>query len=348
MGAADALNDLPPPVTATVHPVLELIDRDGSVRQSFSIDHWPLRIGRALDNDIVLGDPHVAAHHLVLDTTESGIALQAGETLNGIRLGRRHVNAHAHITLDPQQEKTEWVVGRTRLRLRLPGQALAPELPLASDESLTRQLATIFVAAAVLIAGTLFTVYLGVDADALMQSISRTLQMTIVVAAVWCGGWALLSKTFAHQARFGWHLRVFLLAGIALLAVDALPDLLAYTFSWPWLSDFSFVGEIVVVAAALYFHLLAVEPARRGLLRLAVATCALVGIGLMLWSNVQSSDMFGEELYMSHLFPPGLRIAKPVAADAFVDGLAPLKATLDKKAREPGRGEDDPRTEDDE
>jgi len=49
---------------------------------------------------------------------------------------------------------------------------------------------------------------------------------------------------------------------------------------------------------------------------------------------------------MSHLFPPALRLAKPISTDAFVDGLAPLKATLDKKAREPARGEEAVRDDD--
>ncbi|MES2101646.1 MAG: hypothetical protein V4569_17610, partial [Pseudomonadota bacterium] len=158
--------------------------------------------------------------------------------------------------------------------------------------------------------------------------------------------WALMSKTFTRQAHFGWHLRVFVLASLALLVVGALPALLAFAFSWPWLSDFDFIGTIAVVATALYFHLLAVEPARHRQLRWVAATCAIVGVALSMWFNVQRSDQLGEELYMNHLFPPALRIARPISSDAFVDGLATLKATLDKKAREPARGDEGGRADD--
>jgi hypothetical protein len=48
---------------------------------------------------------------------------------------------------------------------------------------------------------------------------------------------------------------------------------------------------------------------------------------------------------MSHLFPPALRVARPVTTDAFVGGLATLKATLDKKAKEPGDGDEGGRGE---
>ena len=67
---------------------------------------------------------------------------------------------------------------------------------------------------------------------------------------------------------------------------------------------------------------------------------------LSLWFNVQRSGQFGDELYMNHLFPPALRVAKPVSSDAFVDGLATLKAALDKKAKEPARGDESGRADD--
>ena len=131
-----------------------------------------------------------------------------------------------------------------------------------------------------------------------------------------------------------------------MMGLSVLPALLAFAFSWPWMTDFAFVGEIVVASSALYFHLLAVEPARHRVLKWVALVCATVGVCLTLWFNVQRSDQFGDELYMNHLFPPALRLARPVTTDALVDGLAPLKATLDRKAKEPGRG-DDVRAEED-
>ena len=70
--------------------VLELLDRDGHVRQSVAVPHWPLRIGRALDNDVVLSDPHVAAHHLVLEPSgAAGLAalLHGRVDVRGERVG---------------------------------------------------------------------------------------------------------------------------------------------------------------------------------------------------------------------------------------------------------------------
>ena len=43
--------------------LIETLDRDGQPRQILRVSQWPVRIGRAIDCDLVLDDPHVAAHH---------------------------------------------------------------------------------------------------------------------------------------------------------------------------------------------------------------------------------------------------------------------------------------------
>ena len=319
--------------------LLEVLDRDGQVRQAVAVTHWPLRVGRALDNDVVLSDPHVAAEHLSIGLDERGLVVTVGDTRNGVRLGARTLRAGDAAALPAGGEPIAMMAGHTRLRLRLPEHALAPELALAPSASLARHLGPLVAAALLLVAGLLFKVYLDTDPDSLARAAGAMLLTTLVGAAVWCGAWALLSKTFTRQARFGWHLRVFVFASLALLANSALPALLAFALSWPWLSDFAFVGDIAIAAAALYFHLLAVEPAHPRGLRWVASACALLGVALTLWFNVQRSGRYGDELYMSHLFPPALRLARPVTVDTFIDGLAPLKATLDRQALEPGHGD---------
>ena len=129
-------------------------------------------------------------------------------------------------------------------------------------------------------------------------------------------------------------MRVLLIAVLTWQAVTVGTSLMAFAFSWPWLSDFGFVLDFAILSAMLYFHLQAVEPHHpRRTLGLAVASLVL-GVGVSAWRNVQSSDRLGEELYMNHLFPPALRVAKPVDTTQFLQGVAGLQATLDNKAKE--------------
>jgi len=322
---------------ARTRALLEVIDRDGHVRQVWTLRQWPARIGRALDNDVVLTDPHVAPHHFRLDhPADNVLVLETGETVNGVTIGMRRVAAGSRTELAPESDGSiDVVAGRTRLRLRLAESPLAPELPLATHAVRRLQLLPTLVLAAVLLAGVAFATYLDSDPDNFGRSIGNTLLAGITVAALWCGAWALLSKTITRQGHFGWHLRVFVIGALALLGLTAVPGLFAFALSWPWLTSYAFIGTFAVGAAALYYHLLGVEPARPRRLRWVVAAGALAGIGLTMWFNQQRTGRLGDELYMTHLYPPGMRLVRPVPADRFIDGLAPLHATLDKKAREP-------------
>ena len=324
---------------AEVLAVLEVLDRDGQVRQSQRITAWPLRVGRALDNDLVLSDPHLAPHHFSIDAGEQGLELQALDTRNGVSLGARRLRAGERAPLRADAEPVELAAGRTRLRLRRPGEALAPELPLAVAATRTRRFAPVLLAAAALAAALSFNTWLESDPDTFARTLGATTLTALMGTAVWVGLWSLLSKTFTRQTHAGWHLKVFLLSSLAWLVVGAVPDMLAFALSWPAASDFGFVGGYAVGAAALYFHLLAVEPARPRLLRAVAGVALVAGVGLTLWSNHQRSDRLGAELYMSHLFPPALRVARPVPAERFVDELAALQPLLERKAREAPQGD---------
>jgi predicted secreted protein len=315
-------------------PLLELLDRDGQVRQSHRIASWPVSIGRALDNDLPLSDPHVAPYHLRIDHTEGSLVLQVLDTDNGVQLERRRLRRDEQHVLADTAGPAEFTLGRTRLRLRLPTQAVGAELPLAAAATRARRFGPTLAAGALVLGGLTFNTWIESDPDTFARALGAMLMSTTVATTVWCGLWALLSRIFTRQSHFGWHLKVFLFACVAWLIVALVPDTIAFVMSWPSVSDFGFVLAYAVVAAALYHHLLAVEPARPRLLRTVAMVALVSAVGLSLWLNHQRSDRFGAELYMSHLFPPALRLARPVTVDRFVDRLTPLQARLDRKAKE--------------
>ncbi|HNJ83004.1 MAG TPA: FHA domain-containing protein, partial [Piscinibacter sp.] len=91
--------------------IVELLDRDGQVRQSQRVLAWPLRIGRALDNELSLGDVHVAPHHCVIDVDDQGLVLQALQTANGVQLGARELRAGERASLPDDGQAVELLAG---------------------------------------------------------------------------------------------------------------------------------------------------------------------------------------------------------------------------------------------
>jgi len=343
------------PTAVPAPALLEVVDRDGLVRQSWRIERWPVSIGRALDNTIVLSDPHVAAHHATIDVvagvdaTPAKVVVAAGETKNGVVVGRRDriAGGTAREIADDGRD-VELQIGRAQLRLRLAGHALAAEQPMSAVADTEHRWPPTLGFAVAVLAVVLATAWVETDPEAVVRSAGMVVLSTIAGGAIWCGLWALLSKTFTRQSHFGWHVRVFVVASLVLLALAIVPPLFAFAFSWPWATDFSFVAVYATAAAAIYFHLLAVEPSRRKLMRGVAATGFVVGVALSLWFNVQRTGRPGEELYMNHLFPPQLRLARPTSVDRFIGGLAPMQAILDKQAKERGSSEGDDGRGDDE
>jgi hypothetical protein len=56
------------------------------------ISHFPVRIGRAFDNDIILSDLSVSPHHLVLDQDDVGVTLHNISDENGTRLNHQSMD----------------------------------------------------------------------------------------------------------------------------------------------------------------------------------------------------------------------------------------------------------------
>jgi hypothetical protein len=325
--------------------VLEVLDRDGHVRHYVPISEWPLRVGRALDNDLVLDDEHIAAHHFDIGSDEAGVFVQVGDTINGLRADGKRLQRGQRSAVGGQALRLD--VGDSHLRLRLAGHALPPEKPIRTPATLWHSVWPPLTAGVLVLATLLFTSWLDTDPDELSRALGGMLVSMLSAGLAWCAGWALLSKIFTRRSHFWWHVRVLLVGVLGVQLVNTGTHFLAFALSWPAISDFSFVGIYAVIAAMLYFHVLGIEPRRPGRMRAVAAGIFLAGASLSLWFNHQARDQFGEELYMNHLFPPGWRLAKAVDTATFIKGVEPLQATLDDKAKKRDAGGDPGQSDDD-
>jgi hypothetical protein len=311
--------------------LIDVLARDGSVRQSLKVAAWPLRIGRAIDNHLVLDDPHIAAHHLSIDTNEDGVFIAVGDTLNGVRIGPQQLASGER--WQAGAEPLLMTLGHTLLRLRLAEHTLPPEQPLRMARQLVHGMGSLVVLMLLMAAYLAADTYLSSDSEGHLRALATATLGLAAVVLTWCGAWTLLSKLFTHQGHFTWHLRVALVGVLLLEASTALTQGMAFAFSAPWVSDFNFAPLVLILSAVLYFHLQAVEPHRRRLTRALALGCAVGGIGLTLWFNWQRTEQWGSELYMSHLRPPSWRVAPAAELDGFMRGVQALQPQLDRKAK---------------
>lgn len=321
--------------------LIEVHERDGRSQRLVDVHAWPVRIGRALSNELMLDDPHVAAQHaqLVLDD-EGRVALQLLETRNGARLNQQRVPPGGLLVLPP--EGGTLTLGTTQLRVRLPGEALPPELPMPSAARIGTPLA--LAAGGALLAVEFGSHWLSLDPGADYSAWLSTAFGLPLALALWCGLWAFLSKLFRHRFDFMGHVRIAMPWLLAIVVVGALWPQLAASLSWPLLWHLTAPLQAVLGALLVRQHLAHALPTHPRAVTASVALCALVGAGIAAAGNLRSSDSLFSAPYMSTLPLPALRWAGQSDAATLVKDLGPLAEQLAvraKKARDenPGDGE---------
>lgn len=317
--------------------LIELIDRDGRVARSVSVRRWPLTLGRALDNDVVLDDPHVAPQHAQLQADEQGqVTLTVGNSINGVMIGQTRHAALARVSLPAAGALLH--LGGVKLRLRLPTETLAPERPLPAVAG--SALAMPLVAGVLLMLLALADHWLSLDPSADTAAWLPVAVGLPVVLAAWCGLWALVSKLFQHRFDFLGHLRIVLPWLLAVELAGALLPTLGSAWAWPWLWRLSPPLQALLGLLMLRDQLTHVLPLASRTVSAVLASVALVAAAISLTLTQRATDRYSRPAYMSTLPLPGLRLSGTAAPATLVQDMGPVAARLAQRVRQAQSDED--------
>lgn len=321
--------------------LLEVFDRSGATVTRLRVTHWPVAVGRALSADLVLDDGHVAAEHLRIEQSPSGaIQVCVLDTLNGVRRGSK---------LYPRGERFDWngeddlSLGRSRLRLRLPGMPIAPEQTLPKSPWRVVGL-TVALVLAVFGLSVLQAWFKVTEPAKFAQAVLSLVGVLLGGLVVWAGLWSLATKLFTGHPQFWRHVRIACVFSLLQPLATGGGYLLAFAFSWESLARFNFLLSIPVVAAGVIMHLLVIAPHRRRSLMAMVAGVALLGVVAMTGANWLQNKRASNQLYLSALFPPSWRLAPTVPVEAFMREAATIRQRLDDRLKD--QDEDAPGDED--
>lgn len=319
--------------------LIERLDRDGTVVRDDPVYAWPVTLGRALDCDIVLDDPHVAARHARLDEHGGALVLQVDETINGAHVGNRHVGSGAQIELATGDV---WRLGATRLRVRRAADMLAPERPLSEHALAASALHASHPAdwmslagwAVVVLGWMSFEQWLSTEPGASPAHILYSLLGAVFGLAAWALLWGLGSKLFQGRLQFLTHLRIVLKYTVGWTLVTAVPPALAFVTGWSALSRIADLLGIAVLCALLLAHLGVLLPGRRRMLAMGLSTAFIVGIGLSGWIQHQRTGRWFSELFSATLLPPALRLAPAQPPRTLIEDARNMRNLLDEQVRE--------------
>ena len=317
---------------------IETLARNGDVLHRHQVQALPIRLGRGYDNDFIVDDAHCAARHAIVEADPDGrLVLRDLGSRNGvIHQGKRT----ARLVMGGD---TVVRLGHTMLRVR------ATDFPVP-DEQLDRTmhgweggmpgLVGMFLVG-------LFSVLTAWLNDTLSFQLIRYLQALaygIGAGLVWGGAWAFANRLFGRHARLGRHLFIFGCGLAAVTVFKLASSVAAYALSFEAITRYGSHVVILLVAGMLYFHLSTVKPNNARKFAVAGLIMAVLGSGLTLIGNEQRSGRLGDELYMSVLLPPSIRVAGDHKVDEFMGQVGAMKAGLDaERARKvkDGGGDDE-------
>lgn len=313
--------------------VLEVLERSGKVRERMRLGDFPVTIGRAYDNDIILDDEYVSPRHLSIERDEQG-ALRAID-LNSEN-GLYEIPSLKRVDALPIAADNQLLVGSTHIRIRRSDFAVPPTA-LANRRRRSAQ--------NMLASGWLFVpVLLAAAAVLLMEKYFQTFQKIkyqglilepvapLLALLIWAGAWAFIGRILGHRAAFYAHANMVLMAMLLLYGVDFCTDY--YSFAFSAMASAKLIEAMAVTLVGgvlLYGHLQLATQQRRK--KVALTSGLVVGglFCIILFSNHVSDAQFSTSLsYPTVLKPPSGIARKPLSPEAFFSRAQKMKQQLDK------------------
>ncbi len=287
-------------------------------------------VGRAVDADVTLDDPHVAALHAAVELGDDGRwrVSDLGSANGLVVAGRRH-----HGAADLELDGGLLQVGRTRLRLRSSHDPLAPEQP-DRDGAVAALRDPAWIVGLGAVAGALqlaYSSWLGAPRDLTSALVSALIAGGLVVG-VWVTFWALLSRMILGEWRWLRHAAIFLGVAVVSQALEGLLGVASFALALPEWPAGAVWGGGLAVACALYLHLSNAShiSTRRAVIVACLVPALSVGVGYWVQDRTQARNVNYIRSAL-RIYPPALRLRDARTIDSLFEDSQSLRAEADER-----------------
>ena len=290
------------------------------------LDQALIRFGRALDNDVILPDPTVSAHHFVIKRAQDeSLVLHPLSDENGMQLG----NGKLEGPLILKEEPISLSAGRTQLRILPADYPVAPTRPL----SCSRGQFCLFGSWS--IAWGLFLLFLAISAidnflatpqQLTWESFGRDQTIIVLVVLSITGGLTLLVKLTSQRWEIASSLSFVCLMLVLATIFDQAAVFLDYfftTMAFGLATDLSW--SLVIAPAALLWFLIKINhgnTASSFIVALALLTPAAYFASQQVVTHYGWFDTFSKKaFYPDEIYPVDIRRAQDLSVDQYLQEM---------------------------
>jgi FHA domain len=322
--------------------VIERLNRDGSINSRVSVQAADdniasISVGRALDNDVVIDDPHAAPHHARLDFLLDGSAnvIDIGSKNKIINHAKKHVDAIHINALASESQRANFIIGQTLFRLR------NTDWPISDERVLSRRNIWPYALGAFLAAlsYSAYNIWLG-DISEKPPQYLNLIAATAAGLAIWSSIYAVFGRLISGVDRLLTHLLIACIGFLSGSFTLNLLESLAFATSWLW--PIRITETVVVIAAAITvaFHLKVADPRHWRSTRIAIVAIASLAIVVpiaQLWILEGRLTRVQTHVDVKH---PLLRIAPPIPLDTLLNRANDLKEKVDADRKKDNSSDD--------
>lgn len=237
--------------------ILEVLDRFGKVRERHRIEHLPLRIGRAYDNDIIIDDPYVSPQHIELSRNDEGHIIATDLNSENGLFSLHPLKRHEALTIEENQRIR---IGHTDIRLRSNSFSVRETVIDHARPSRIHLLLTNAVMLPVfwLLAAGVFAIYIYQSSfhNVTVNSVLSQILTLFMFILLWSTAWSIVSKVVTHKFYFSYHaiLTAVIMAGFYL--IDPLFEYVEFVYPINGLADsLNLLLDLILPIALIYGNL---------------------------------------------------------------------------------------------
>ncbi|MCO7223696.1 FHA domain-containing protein [Pleionea sp. CnH1-48] len=302
--------------------VIEEINRTHKVIKRHKINNTrQVSIGRAFDNDIILTEPHVSPHHMVLIEDDTGQWLvHDNNSQNGIRNTKRQLILSGSVI----QSGDSLQLGRAYIRIWDEKHPVEDTWKLDVVDDVFHSLSSIWLAMILVTTFVLGEWALNSFAssnDLSAHGLSKNMFYQLIFIGIWSLLWSLAGRIVRHESRFVTHLSITVMAALLFQWSPIVLKIISYNaLLGLWIREIQLVLNGAIFALLLWCNLYLTVP-QKPLTRMITANSVAWGIVLLflLPAAFESQDYRDYPRYDSTILPPSVLWQTPESSEHFVE-----------------------------
>jgi pSer/pThr/pTyr-binding forkhead associated (FHA) protein len=308
---------------------IEILDGKGNVIERHGLESFPVSVGRAYTNQVIVGDPYVCPLHLTIAPDEQGRLIARDlDSVNGLRAsaeGDRVATLEIH-------SGSHFRIGHTSLRYCSVDHPLAPtavdRLELVSR--LTSPYAAVAAGVLVLVALCLESFLSSIERVKAINIISEPLPI-IATMLGWAGLWSLASRIVVSHFNFAPHVTIACAALLATSLLGVWSEWLEFFLpAIPILWLAGLLGYGVILAGLVFGHLGFASYLRSRSRLWAALAVSIAVIGMNTISYFAARSRFSTVMeYTGVLKPIDASLLPATSVDQFVAGSLKIRSDLE-------------------